>query len=79
MTDINGIVSISACDKLTYSDSKIESDMDVYSFDVQDIGNNVYITMYKYLEFTVLESISTVTLCQFPEKSMSVNTSNDLF
>ena len=45
----------------------------------EDIGNNVYITMYKYLEFTVLESISTVTLCQFPEKSMSVNTSNDLF
>ena len=66
------MVSLKDCDKTTYSSSVVLREIQVCSLDAHKIGRAV-------CDFAVLGSSIAVCEFQFPAKSASANTSNDIF
>ena len=76
-SSISGIASLTAYDNPVYSASVVLSEISVWSWDFDTIGQPAYIMMYPCLDRTESTSLSYF-LCQFPQKLLSTNTSNDL-
>ena len=66
------------CDKAIYSDSVVLRDIEGCSLDTHSIGQAPYVITKPVRDFAVLGSSCAVSGFQFPAKSASANTSNDL-